>query len=163
RGKEGVPKAIKVRAYVATVFLTLGLGGVAYKAWALQVDDAAEFRARALRQHVHTGELPAPRGATGGARGRPLAVPRRVAAAPAGLELRFDKELTGQRAQIAGIRDAHGNTALADGIVDATPGDTVQLTIDSAIQAMCDDALEEDVTKNQAKAGIVVVEDVATG
>ena len=253
RGMQGVSRAVKVRAYVATGILTALLAGVAYKAWALQIGHADEFRARAVRQHVHTVEIPAPRGAILDARGRPLAVsadadsiyanprevvdvvatsdalarlldvdvamlesrlssdrafvwierhvtPEEAAAVRAaglagvavtteprrwypgktsggpllgfagidgdgldGIELRFDEHLTGERARFAALRDARGKTALAEGVVDAVPGATVQMTIDRAIQNVADEALAEAIELHQAKSGVVIVLDVATG
>ena len=253
RGMSGVSRAVKVRAYVAAGVLSALLAGLAYKAWGLQVGSADEFRARAMRQHVHTVEIPAPRGAILDSRGRPLAVsadaesiyanPREVvdvvgtaerlaalldvdaavlearlssdrafvwverhvnpeesAAVRAaglagvqvtteprrwypgktsggpligfagidgngldGIELRFDSLLTGQRARFAALRDARGKTALADGVVDAVPGATVQMTIDRAIQNVADAALAEAITTHEAKSGVVVVVDVETG
>jgi cell division protein FtsI (penicillin-binding protein 3) len=250
---HGVSRAVKVRAYVATGVLSALLAGVAYKAWALQVGHADEFRARAMRQHVHTVEIPAPRGAILDSRGRPLAVsadadsiyanPRevvdvvataerlaaltgvdvamlearlssdrafvwierhvtpeeaaavRAAALPGvavtteprrwypgktsggpligfagidgngldGIELRFDQHLTGEQARFAALRDARGKTALAEGVVEATPGATVHLTIDRAIQNVADEALAEAITTHEAKSGVVIVLDVATG
>ncbi|MCB9559359.1 MAG: transpeptidase family protein [Kofleriaceae bacterium] len=74
RGMQGLPRAVKWRAWIATALVTLLLAGVGYRAWGLQVEDAETFRERALRQHVHTVEIPAPRGAILDARGRPLAV-----------------------------------------------------------------------------------------
>jgi len=71
---RGVSRTVKIRAYVATSILTALLGGVAYKAYGLQIGDAEEFTARANRQHVHTIEIPAPRGEILDARDRPLAV-----------------------------------------------------------------------------------------
>jgi cell division protein FtsI (penicillin-binding protein 3) len=250
---SGVSRAVKVRAYIATGVLTALLAGVAYKAWALQVGHADEFRARALRQHVHTVEIPAPRGAILDSRGRPLAVsadadsiyanprevvdvvataerlaallgvdgavlegrlssdrafvwierhvtPEEAAAVRAaglagvavtteprrwypgktsggpllgfagidgdgldGIELRFDELLRGERARFAALRDARGKTALADGVVEAVPGATVQMTIDRAIQNVADQALAEAIDTHQAKSGVVIVLDVATG
>jgi len=249
----GVSRAVKARAYVATVVLTALLAGVAYKAWGLQVGEADEFRARALRQHVHTVEIPAPRGAILDVRGRPLAVsadaesiyanprdvvdvtttaetlaeilgvdaatlegrlsshkafawvarqvtpeqaakvraaalhgieitteprrwyPGRSSGGPLlgfagidgngldGIELRFDPQLTGEKARFAALRDARGKTALADGVVDAVPGATVQLTIDRNIQQIADAALAEGIRVNEAKDGVAIVLDVRTG
>ncbi len=250
---EGVSRAVKVRAYAATALVTLLLAGVGWKAWALQVEDSARFRERALRQHVHSIEIPAPRGAIHDRRGRPLAVTAdadsiyvnpgavvdvvataerlatmldldasllegrlssrkhfawiarhvspaqaaavRAAALPGvaitaeprrwypgrasggtligfsgidgngldGLELRFDKPLTGQRARFDALRDARGKTAAADGVVEAIPGSTVTLTIDRAIQQVADEALGAAVAQYEAKSGVVVVLDVQTG
>lgn len=71
---SGVSRTVKVRAYVATSIITALLGGVAYKAYGLQVKEGAAFAERAYRQHVHTIEIPAPRGEILDARDRPLAV-----------------------------------------------------------------------------------------
>jgi cell division protein FtsI (penicillin-binding protein 3) len=249
----GVSRTVKARAYVATALVTMLLAGVGWKAWALQVEDAAKFRARALRQHVHTVEIPAPRGAIEDRRGRPLAVsadaesiyvnpgavvdvvataarlselvgvdaavlearlssrkhfawvarhvtPEQAAAVRAaklpgveltteprrwypgrssggpligfsgidgngldGLELRFDKLLTGERATFAALRDARGKTAAAEGVVDAVPGATVTLTIDRAIQSVADEALATAIETHDAVSGVVIVLDVKTG
>jgi cell division protein FtsI (penicillin-binding protein 3) len=70
----GVSRAARVRAYLAGIVITAGLGGVAMHAWSLQVDDGARFRALADRQHALRLEISAPRGEVVDARGRPLAV-----------------------------------------------------------------------------------------
>lgn len=70
----GVPQAARTRAYAAGLVITLGLVGVAYKAWALQVDDGARYRSIAARQHAMRVEIPAPRGEVVDTHGRPLAV-----------------------------------------------------------------------------------------
>jgi cell division protein FtsI (penicillin-binding protein 3) len=70
----GVPRAARVRAYLAGAVITLGLVGVAMKAWALQIDDGDRYRAIAARQHALRVDIPAPRGEVLDARGRPLAI-----------------------------------------------------------------------------------------
>lgn len=70
----GVSHSARVRAYAAGVVVTLGLCGVAYKAWALQVDDGAKYRALAERQHATRVGIPAPRGEIVDTHGRPLAM-----------------------------------------------------------------------------------------
>ncbi len=70
----GVPHAARTRAYAAGLVVTLGLVGVGYKAWALQVDDGDHYRAIAARQHALRLDIPAPRGDVVDAHGRPLAV-----------------------------------------------------------------------------------------
>jgi len=70
----GVPRAARVRAYAASVFVTLGLAGAAMKAWALQVDDGDHYRALAERQHAMRLDIPAPRGEVSDVNGRPLAI-----------------------------------------------------------------------------------------
>lgn len=70
----GVPHSARLRAYLAGVVVTAGLCGVAYRAWALQVDDADHYRELAERQHAMNVDIPAPRGDVIDAVGRPLAV-----------------------------------------------------------------------------------------
>jgi cell division protein FtsI (penicillin-binding protein 3) len=70
----GVPPSARLRAYLSGVIVTAGLCGVAYKAWALQVDDGAHYRELAARQHEAAVNIPAPRGDVVDAHGRPLAV-----------------------------------------------------------------------------------------
>jgi cell division protein FtsI (penicillin-binding protein 3) len=70
----GVPPAARSRAYATGIVVTLGLVGVGYKAWALQVDDGAKYRALAERQHAMRLDIPAPRGEVTDVLGRPLAI-----------------------------------------------------------------------------------------
>ncbi|MEZ4398607.1 MAG: penicillin-binding protein 2 [Kofleriaceae bacterium] len=70
----GVSRAARLRARGAAALMSVLLCGVGYKAWGLQVEDGARLREQALRQHVHTVAIPAPRGAILDARGRPLAI-----------------------------------------------------------------------------------------
>ena len=70
----GVPRSARVRAYAASIVITLGLGGAAMKAWALQVDDGEHYRELAQRQHAMRLDIPAPRGEVVDAHGRPLAI-----------------------------------------------------------------------------------------
>src|SRR5690606_34812202 len=70
----GVPRAARVRAYAASAVVTLGLAGAAMKAWALQVDEGAHYRALAERQHAMRLDIPAPRGEVVDVLGRPLAI-----------------------------------------------------------------------------------------
>ena len=69
----GVPHAARMRAYAAVAVVMLGLFGVAWRAWALQVGDGAHYRELAERQHALTIDIPAPRGEVRDAHGRPLA------------------------------------------------------------------------------------------
>ena len=70
----GVSRAARVRAYVAGLVVTVGLAGVAKRAWSLQVDDGERYKALAERQHEVQVALPAPRGDVLDAHDRPLAV-----------------------------------------------------------------------------------------
>ncbi|HUS30915.1 MAG TPA: penicillin-binding transpeptidase domain-containing protein [Kofleriaceae bacterium] len=70
----GVSSSARVRAYLAGAVVSLGLFGVAMKAWALQVDDGAKYREAAARQHAMRLDIPAPRGEVSDRMGRPLAI-----------------------------------------------------------------------------------------
>jgi cell division protein FtsI (penicillin-binding protein 3) len=70
----GVSSAARIRAYLAGAVVSIGLFGVAMKAWALQVDDGAKYREAAARQHAMRLDIPAPRGEVTDRMGRPLAI-----------------------------------------------------------------------------------------
>jgi cell division protein FtsI (penicillin-binding protein 3) len=70
----GIPHAARIRAYLAGLVVTAGLCGVAWRAWALQINEGDHYRALAARQHAQTVGIPAPRGDILDAHGRPLAV-----------------------------------------------------------------------------------------
>jgi cell division protein FtsI (penicillin-binding protein 3) len=70
----GVPHAARVRAYVVGIVVTIGLVGVARRAWSLQISDGDHYRALAEHQQELHLALPAPRGDVVDAAGRPLAV-----------------------------------------------------------------------------------------
>jgi cell division protein FtsI (penicillin-binding protein 3) len=70
----GVSSAARVRAYVAGAVVSVGLLGVAMKAWALQVEDGPKYREAAARQHAMRLDIPAPRGEVTDRVGRPLAI-----------------------------------------------------------------------------------------
>lgn len=70
----GIPHSARVRAYLAGAVVTVGLCGVAWRAWALQVNDGEHYKDLAERQHAMTVDIPAPRGDVIDAHGRPLAV-----------------------------------------------------------------------------------------
>jgi cell division protein FtsI (penicillin-binding protein 3) len=249
----GIPRAARLRAYLVGVVVTAGLAGVAWRAWALQVDEGDHYRALAAKQYALTVRIPAPRGDIIDAHGRPLAVsaaadsiwanPReirdvtdtadklarllgsdpvtleaklggdrrfvwidrhvtpelaRVVAAaklpgievskeprrwyPAratggsvvgrsdidgngldGIELTMNAELVGHRGAGRVLRDARGKKMFADGIEPPESGATVQLSLDSPIQASAEAALGEAVRAHKAKSGVAVVVEVATG
>jgi cell division protein FtsI (penicillin-binding protein 3) len=82
-----------------------------------------------------------------------------------GLELRWDKELRGARAEVPGLRDAFGREVLSAGIGEtpAQTGHDLQTTIDKFIQYRLERALEEGVQKSRAKAGVAVALDPRSG
>ncbi len=70
----GIPHNARLRAYLTGAALTLGLVGIAARAWGLQVSEASHYRELAARQHAINVEIPAPRGDVIDTLGRPLAV-----------------------------------------------------------------------------------------
>ncbi len=70
----GIPRSARARAYLTGAVVTLGLLGVGWRAYALQVDDNGHYRALAARQHALTVDIPAPRGEITDVHGRSLAV-----------------------------------------------------------------------------------------
>src|ERR1700690_3676393 len=69
----GVSHGARVRAYLSGAVVTIGLLGVAVRAWALQVDDGQKFHDLAERQHEMQLDIAAPRGEIVDAVGRQLA------------------------------------------------------------------------------------------
>lgn len=80
-----------------------------------------------------------------------------------GVELHMDDLLAGQKARFAALRDASGRVMMAEGVVEAQAGATVVITLDRAIQHIAERTLENTVIESQAKAGTIVVLDVASG
>ncbi len=81
-----------------------------------------------------------------------------------GLELHYDKQLRGARAEIQGLRDALGREVFSEGL--ETPGHggyDLVTTIDKFIQYRLERALEAGVERNHAKAGVAVVLDPKSG
>ncbi len=70
----GVSSGARLRAYLAGATLSIGILGLGYRAWALQVDDNEHYKLLAERQHATTVETPAPRGDVRDVNGEPLAV-----------------------------------------------------------------------------------------
>ncbi len=70
----GIPRAARVRAYVEGAVVTAGIAGVACRAWGIQIDEGARYRAMAARQHAASMSIPAPRDEILDAQGRPLAI-----------------------------------------------------------------------------------------
>jgi cell division protein FtsI (penicillin-binding protein 3) len=82
-----------------------------------------------------------------------------------GLELRWDKELRGAPAEVAGLRDAFGREVLAGGLgeLPAQCGRDLVTTVDKFIQYRLERALEEGVAKAHAKAGVALALDPRSG
>ncbi len=80
-----------------------------------------------------------------------------------GLELTMDEVLTGQRAQMAALRDASGRYMVDDPSAVPQPGASITLTIDRTIQYAAERAVREAVEINKAKSAVAVVMDVKNG
>jgi cell division protein FtsI (penicillin-binding protein 3) len=80
-----------------------------------------------------------------------------------GVELAMNAQLTGQRGAGSGLRDVRGKRMFAGGLERPQPGATVQLSLDTTIQASAEAAIAEAVRANHARSGAVVVLEVATG
>jgi cell division protein FtsI (penicillin-binding protein 3) len=80
-----------------------------------------------------------------------------------GIELAMNAQLVGHRGAGLGLRDARGKKMFADGLEPPEPGATVQLSLDSSIQASAEAALGEAVRANKAKSGVAVVVEIASG
>jgi cell division protein FtsI (penicillin-binding protein 3) len=249
----GIPRGARIRAYLTGLVVTAGLCGVAWRAWALQIDEGDHYRVLAAKQHALTIAIPAPRGDIVDLRGRPLAVsaaadsiwanPReirdvtdtadklarllggdartleaklagdrrfvwldrhvapelaskvRAAGLPgievskeprrwypgrasgglvvgrsdidgsgvSGIELAMNKYLVGHRGEGRALRDVRGKRMFADGFEQPEPGATVQLSLDTTIQSIAEDAISEAVRSHRAKSGVAVAIDIATG
>ncbi len=70
----GMPRAARARAYVTGAVLSVGLLGITYRAWGLQVSEGDRFREQAMRQHEKTMAIPPPRGQILDAQGRTMAM-----------------------------------------------------------------------------------------
>ncbi len=83
-----------------------------------------------------------------------------------GVELAFDDELSGQAAQLPGLRDARGRQVLTAGSASTAmerQGAQVTLTIDGNLEHLAERALEKAVADSRAVSGMVVVLDPRTG
>lgn len=83
----------------------------------------------------------------------------------AGVELRFDRELTGTPGTIQGMRDARGRELYdkRQVSIDPIPGADVYLTIDHNIQFEAEDALKWGVAEFGAASGWCIVMGAKTG
>jgi cell division protein FtsI (penicillin-binding protein 3) len=80
-----------------------------------------------------------------------------------GIELAMNGVLAGHRGGGVALRDARGKRMFADGLERPQPGATVQLSLDSSIQASAENALATAIRAHKAKSGVVVVLEIATG
>lgn len=81
----------------------------------------------------------------------------------AGLELMFDRDLTGSAGKQTVVRDPLGRAISIESVKPPKPGRSVFLTIDGKIQSNAEQILRATVRKWRAKAGSVLVLDPRTG
>ncbi len=83
----------------------------------------------------------------------------------AGVERSMDADLRGKSYEVPGLKDALGNRVFSEGFVPhaVLEGADVYLTIDQQIQHATEEALEEAIVGNEAKAGAALVLEAATG
>jgi cell division protein FtsI (penicillin-binding protein 3) len=82
-----------------------------------------------------------------------------------GLELQYEKALTGRAGELLVERDPRGND-IAAGLRQLKPsarGDNLVLTLDSAMQYETERALADAIVSSRAKGGMAVVSDPRTG
>jgi cell division protein FtsI (penicillin-binding protein 3) len=80
-----------------------------------------------------------------------------------GLELRFDKQLSGKAGQETIVKDPGGRVIDVEHQRPETPGRDVFLTLDHSIQANAEEVLRETVHKWHAKSASAIVLDPRTG
>jgi cell division protein FtsI (penicillin-binding protein 3) len=80
-----------------------------------------------------------------------------------GLELQFDKELSGHAGQETIVKDPAGRVIDVEQQRPETPGRDVFLTVDHSIQANAEEVLRETVHKWHAKSASAIVLDPRTG
>jgi cell division protein FtsI/penicillin-binding protein 2 len=83
----------------------------------------------------------------------------------AGLELQYDEQLGGAPGHVV-AEFTYGNTAIESTIkekVEPVPGRTLVLGIDTTLQKLAEDKLDEVIKKEDAKRGAIMVMDIHTG
>jgi cell division protein FtsI (penicillin-binding protein 3) len=81
-----------------------------------------------------------------------------------GLELSFDRYLSGKKHTFVVQRDAAGHVLFAPGqFLGDVAGENLRLTLDSQIQYAAEAALEQTVSEYNARSGTCLVVDVASG
>ena len=83
----------------------------------------------------------------------------------AGVELAFDKELSGRDGYVVFQRDGlgHARPSVDYPRVEPESGHNVVLTIDMGVQAIAEKELKKGITENKAESGIVVILQPKTG
>ncbi|MFA6028749.1 MAG: penicillin-binding protein 2 [Elusimicrobiota bacterium] len=80
-----------------------------------------------------------------------------------GLELAYDRELSGRSYRVRTTKDRAGNAIVQEGPPDTARAPDLRLSIDRSVQHFAESAVREAVVARRAKRGTVVVQDPRTG
>jgi cell division protein FtsI/penicillin-binding protein 2 len=80
-----------------------------------------------------------------------------------GIELLYDKELSGEPGSETVVRDPAGHALRTVSHIDPQSGEDVRLTLDREIQYYAEDVLEKTVRDSGAKSAVAIVMDPRTG
>ncbi len=80
-----------------------------------------------------------------------------------GIELYFDKELSGTPTTLHVVRGADGRTYYTETIEQGTAGKDIYLTLDAVLQHVCEDEIDRGVNRFRANTGFIVLLDPRTG
>ena len=80
-----------------------------------------------------------------------------------GIELAYDDELAGTSGKIHVVKGADGRTYHTETIQEGEPGDDVRLTIDSNLQFICEQEIDNGVSRYKANTGFMILLDPNTG
>ncbi len=80
-----------------------------------------------------------------------------------GIELYFDKELSGTPTTLHVVRGADGRTYHTETIEQGTAGKDIYLTLDAVLQHVCEDEIDRGVNRFRANTGFIVLLDPRTG
>lgn len=80
-----------------------------------------------------------------------------------GIELYFDKELSGTPTTLHVVRGADGRTYHTETIEQGAAGQDVYLTINAVLQHVCEDEIDRGVNRFRANTGFIVLLDPRTG
>jgi cell division protein FtsI (penicillin-binding protein 3) len=80
-----------------------------------------------------------------------------------GIELAYDKEISGRSYRVRLQRDGAGNVLMQEAPPDLSPPPDLHLSIDRSAQHFAETALREAVISRRAKQGILIVQDPRTG
>ncbi len=80
-----------------------------------------------------------------------------------GIELQFNKELSGTPTVVHVVRGADGRTYHTETLEQGAPGKDIYLTIDAVLQHVCEDEISRGVGEFRANQGFIVLLDPRTG